>query len=114
MNAVNQKRLADAEHKVLAFMAAMIDCGYLASEIWEAIDLTATKLNRHEKLWLWRDGKDRFVAFRSLFPTMPDGGDPATIGQPSGYAYYHRMTLTEAQAVSREHEQEGASEALPD
>lgn len=54
-----------------------------------------------EKLWLWRDGKDRFLAFRSLFPTMPDGGDPAVLGQPSGYAFYHPMTLAEAQAVSR-------------
>lgn len=57
-----------------------------------------------EKLWLWRDGKDRFLAFRSLFPLMPDGGDPATIGQPSGYAFYHPMTLAEAQKVSREAE----------
>lgn len=55
-----------------------------------------------EKMWLWRDGKDRFLAFRSLFPLMPDCGDPAVIGQPSGYAFYHPMTLAEAQKVSHE------------
>jgi hypothetical protein len=55
-----------------------------------------------EKIWLWRNGEDRWLAFRSLFPLMPDGGDPAVLGQPSGYAFYHPMTLAEAQKVSRD------------
>jgi hypothetical protein len=59
-----------------------------------------------EKLWLWRDGDGRFLAFRSLFPTMPNG-DPAVLGQPSGYAFYYPMTLAEAQKVSREADNPG-------
>jgi hypothetical protein len=62
-----------------------------------------------EKLWLWRDGEGRFLAFRSLFPTMPDCGDPAVLGQPCGYAIFHPMTLAEAQAASREHKAEGSN-----
>lgn len=55
-----------------------------------------------QKLWLWRDGEGRFLAFNDLFPTMPDCADPAVIGQPCGYAIFHPMTLAEAQRVSHE------------
>jgi hypothetical protein len=73
----------------------------LACEV-ERLRALTDQLQKGEKLWLWRDGEGRFLAFRSLFPTMPDSADPAILGQPSGYAFYHRMTLAEAQEVSRE------------
>lgn len=64
------------------------------------------------KLWLWRDS-ERFLAFDSLFPTMPGGGDPAVLGQPAGYAIFYPMTLAEAQAASREHKAEGVEAGPP-
>jgi hypothetical protein len=41
-----------------------------------------------ERLWLWKnfvDGKPEYWAFDNPFPTI-DGGDPLTLGQPSGWA----------------------------
>lgn len=67
---------------------------------------------RSEKLWLWRNGPGRFLAFDNLFPTVPDGGDPATLGQPAGYAFFHPMTLAEAQAVSRAASKQDAANAI--
>lgn len=58
--------------------------------------------NDKKLLWLWRDGEGKYLAFDDLFPTLPGGGDPATLGQPCGYATFHPMTLEEAQRVSRE------------
>jgi hypothetical protein len=53
-------------------------------------------------LWLWRDGEGKYLAFDDLFPTLPGSDDPATLGQPCGYATLRILTLEEAQRVSRE------------
>lgn len=40
-----------------------------------------------ERIWLWRNGTGEYVAYRSAWPVMVGGGDPLTLGEPTGWAY---------------------------
>ena len=47
---------------------------------------TTDQRQRTQKLWLWKNG-DHFLAFDNPYPTH-DGGDPMTLGEPIGYAWF--------------------------
>ena len=46
---------------------------------------------QEKRLWLWKnfvDGKPEYWAFDNAFPTHLDCGDPQTLGEPCGYAFF--------------------------
>ncbi len=57
------------------------------------IDEAAAEIKRlrrtppERRLWLWRNG-DHFWAFDHLYPGRTDCGDPATLGEPAGWAIW--------------------------
>lgn len=60
------------------------------------------------KLWLWRnfvDGKPEYLAFDNPYPCYVNG-DPMTIGEPCGYAFFKssengRPGISDDEVVSR-------------
>lgn len=61
------------------------------------------------KLWLWKnfvDGKPEYWAFDNPFPIHLDSGDPQTLGEPCGYAFFRlsrcgRADVTESEVLRR-------------
>ncbi len=41
----------------------------------------------NQKLWLWKNG-DHFLAYAHEYPCIEPDGDPATLGEPFGYAIF--------------------------
>lgn len=50
-------------------------------------DFSATQMRDGYKLWLWRNG-DHYLAFTHLYPCFTPGGDPMTLGEPTGVAIF--------------------------
>ena len=48
----------------------------------------ADGLRNGTKLWLWRNGKDTFVAYDNEWPCYSPGGDPMTLGEPAATAEF--------------------------
>lgn len=50
-----------------------------------------------QELWLWRNG-DHMLAFQHLYPCFTPGGDPMTLGEPTGRAVF-RLSQARARSV---------------